>query len=343
MTSTPRLISVTVPAFNEEANLPQLYTRLTAVMEALPERYDYEVILFDNGSTDATPLLAAEFCERNPKWRYVRYSRNFGSEASVIAGLDFAKGDAVITCFSDLQDPPELIPQLIEKWEDGYQVVYGQVRTRNDYSILKTIGAKAAYWLIYQLTECKIRPNATDYRLLDRKVVDVLRQLRESDRYMRGLVHWVGFKTIGVPFDRAARARGESTAKLLFCIRFALNAIFCFSSRPLHLVTLFGACTTVVTMFMALFYAVLFFARPAFLQAAPPGITTIIILILLAIGLNSLFMGIIGEYIGRIYNQGKNRPLYIVDETGNLDRTDRRELDLRYAPRGESRLAAQAR
>lgn len=309
-----KLITITIPAYNEQENLPELFKRLNIVIKPMRERYRFECILLDNGSTDDTPQLARTFCTQDPSWKYVRYSRNFGSEASLLAGLDFATGDVVINLFSDLQDPPELIPRLLESYELGYDVVYGVVRQRSDDSWLKSLGARIAYWLIYQLTECNIPPNATDFRLLSRKVYMHLRDLREADRYMRGLTHWVGFKKMGVEFDRAPRLKGQSAANLLYCVYFTLNAIVSFSARPLRWVMLFGLGVTLLSLLLACTYVVLYFYHLSFLPTPPPGITTAVILILLNLGLNSLFLGIIGEYVGRIYNQGKSRPIYIVDE-----------------------------
>jgi polyisoprenyl-phosphate glycosyltransferase len=233
--------------------------------------------------------------------------------------LDHATGDAVITVFSDLQDPPENIPVMIKKWEEGAEVVYGTLNERNDSNVVKTLGAKIAYRLIYHLTESKIPPNATDFRLMDKKVVEALRTLREPDRYSRGLVHWVGFKQESFVYDRHKRVAGESSAGVLYCFKFALHAVTCFSSIPMHLSMYFGLLLTVFSVFLSFVYTILFFAQPSFLKPPPPGTTTVIILVLFLVGLNSLFLGIIGEYVGRIYRQGKNRPLYIVAERFNVD------------------------
>lgn len=310
-----KLISISIPAYNEEENLPLLFARLNAVLAPLQDRYEFRCIIFDNGSTDRTGEVSRGLCEQDARWRCVRYSRNFGSEASLLAGLDFAEGDAVINLFSDLQDPPELIPQFLAAFEKGYDVVYGVVRERNDGSVLKSIGARIGYWLIYQLTECKIPPNATDYRLLSRKVYLSLREMREIDRYIRGLTHWIGFRKIGVEFDRAPRLRGNSAANLLYCVYFTLNAIVSFSGRPLRFAMLFGIAITSLSMILALVFTILHFARPAWLPVPPPGLTTLVVLVLFAMGVQSTFLGIIGEYVGRIYNQGKRRPIYLVDST----------------------------
>jgi dolichol-phosphate mannosyltransferase len=235
------------------------------------------------------------------------------------AGLDYASGDAVMFLFSDLQDPPELIPTFVERWQEGFEVVVGSLRKRRDHRILKTIGAKIAYWMIYSLSDCKIPSNATDFRLLDRKVVDAIRRLRESDRYLRGLIHWVGFQRTYITYDRSERTSGKSTAGVWYSVRFALHAILCFSAKPLHMATLFGAFVIIGAFVYAVLNLIVYFFRIQFIPAAPPGITTIIILLSFFLGLNTMFLGIIGEYVGRIYNQGKNRPLYVVDEQVNFE------------------------
>ena len=203
-----KLISIILPAYNEEANLPSAFMRINAVAQSLSEAYDFEMIVLDNASTDRTGAIAKAHCEADPRWKYLAYSRNFGAEASMLAGLDHAKGDAVINVFSDMQDPPELIPEMVHRWERGAQMVYGVLRERNDYSILKTIGAKIAYKLIRWFADTNIPENATDFRLMDRVVVDAVCQMREPDRYLRGLVHWLGFKVDSFQFDRAKREGG---------------------------------------------------------------------------------------------------------------------------------------
>jgi dolichol-phosphate mannosyltransferase len=239
----------------------------------------------------------------------------------MIAGLDHASGDAVVVLFSDLQDPPELIPEFVRQWEEGFEVVVGVLRKRRDYRLLKTIGAKIAYWLIYTLSDCKIPPNATDFRLFDRKVVDALKILREPDRYLRGLVHWIGFRRSYVSYDRAPRHSGRSTAGLWYSVRFAVNAILSFSAKPLRLATILGGFVAAASFAYALFAFGVHLLHLSFVPVPPRGILTIILLVSFFIGFNTLFLGIIGEYLGRIYNQGKNRPLYLVDEQLNFDAT----------------------
>jgi glycosyltransferase involved in cell wall biosynthesis len=315
---TKKKISILIPAYNEQGNIPSLISRLEHLYVKLKSQYDFEFLLLDNNSKDRTRELALQQCQNNKLWKYLRYSRNFGAESSILAGLDHVTGDATIIVFSDLQDPPENIPVMLEKWEAGAEVVYGVINKRNDSNILKTLGAKSAYFLIHHLTDSKIPVDATDFRLLDRKVVDALRALREPDRYFRGLVHWVGFKEDAFLYDRDKRVAGKSNANFIYCVKFALHAIVCFSSKPMHFILAAGILLTCISIIAAFIYTILFFVRPAFLIPPPPGMTTVVILVCLALGINSLFLGIIGEYVGRIYNQGKARPLYIVSEKVNF-------------------------
>jgi glycosyltransferase involved in cell wall biosynthesis len=314
-----KTVSVVILSFNEAENLPQVFKLLCKQASDLGTLYDFEFILLDNSSTDQTRELAANQCRKDPHWKYIRYSRNFGAEASLQAGLDHANGDAAIVFCADLQDPPDYFREMLEKWEAGAEVVSGILNERNDSSLLKTLGAKIAYHLIFHLTESRIPPNATSFRLLDRKVIAVLAEMREPDRYFRGMVHWVGFKQDYFAYDRQKRVAGSSNAGILHCILYAFNAIICFSSRPMHLSMYFGLALTGLSVLSACVYGTLFFLEPTFLPAPPPGTTTLILLALFLVGMNSLFLGIIGEYVGRIYRQGKNRPLYIVAETINLN------------------------
>jgi len=235
--------------------------------------------------------------------------------------LGQAPGDVSLAPVAFDTPREEMIPEFVRQWEEGFEVVGGVLRKRRDYRILKTIGAKIAYWMIYTLSDCKIPANATDFRLLDRKVVNALRLLREPDRYLRGLVHWVGFRRVYVPYDRAARSGGRSTAGLWFCVSYALNAMLCFSTKPLRLATFFGGLVVAASFGYALFALAIYFLRLSFIPVAPPGVTTIVLLISFFLGFNTMFLGIIGEYVARIYNQGKNRPLYLVDEQLNFAAT----------------------
>lgn len=306
-------ISIIIPAYNEQDNLPHAFARLNALFTNQLAGYELEAIILDNSSSDKTEEIASAFALQDNRWKYVRYSRNFGADVSMTAGLDFATGDAVVNLFSDLQDPPETIPLFVKEWERGAEVVNGIVKVRNDSSFFKTLGARMAYALISSLSECDIVPGATDFRLLDRKVVNVLRNMKESDRYMRGLVGWVGFRRAVVSYDRQPRERGASNANLIHCLGYAFNAIICFSGKPLQIATIFGFSLTLLSILLGIVYFILHFIHPAFMSVAPAGVTTIILLLTFGLGVQSLFLGLIGEYLARVYNQGKGRPLYVVD------------------------------
>ena len=320
--SAPPLITIVIPAYNEESNLPELRRRLLSALEPV-ENVRFEFILIDNCSEDATDAVAHSFVIEDERWKYIRFSRNFGVEGSMNAGLHFAGGEALIFLFSDLQEPPEVIPEMIEKWSQGYDVVYGVLRKRHDYHWFKSVGAWVAYRLIHFLSDIKIPPNATDYRLISRPVIDALKRTSEQNRYMRGLVFWTGFKHTTFQYDRAPRKHGKTTANILFSIGFAFRALVAFTTKPLKVASIIGAVITSLSLFSGFVYimlkiltkyGVLNFTPP------PPGWTTIILLILLFGGLQIFFLGIIGEYLAHTYNEAKNRPLWIIRESAGFPR-----------------------
>ena len=322
ITSTPEapLVSIIIPAYNEESNLPELRRRLLAALDPA-KNYHFEFIIIDNCSEDATGAVAHSFVVEDERWKYIRFSRNFGVEGSMNAGLHYSSGDALIFLFSDLQEPPEVIPEMLEKWSEGYDVVYGVLRKRHDYHWVKSVGAWVAYRLIHFLSDVKIPPNATDYRLLSRPVIEALKRTGEQNRYMRGLVFWTGFKHTTFQYDRAPRMHGKTTANILFSIGFALRALVAFTTKPLKIASIVGASITSLSILGAFVYlmlkiltnfGVLNFTPP------PPGWTTLTLLILFFGGLQILFLGIIGEYLAHTYNEVKNRPLWIVRESAGF-------------------------
>jgi dolichol-phosphate mannosyltransferase len=312
-------ISIVVPVYREERNIPEFVRRMQSIMQTVTPRY--EIIFAMDPSPDRTEMVILDLRKADPRIKLIKFSRRFGQPMATLAGMQHSSGAAVIVMDVDLQDPPELIPEFVRQWEEGFEVVVGVLQKRRDYRLLKTIGAKIAYWLIYTLSDCKIPPNATDFRLFDRKVVDALKILREPDRYLRGLVHWIGFRRSYVSYDRAPRHSGRSTAGLWYSVRFAVNAILSFSAKPLRLATILGGFVAAASFAYALFAFAVHLLHLSFVPVPPRGILTIILLISFFIGFNTLFLGIIGEYLGRIYNQGKNRPLYLVDEQLNFDAT----------------------
>jgi len=311
-------ISILVPVFNEQGNIPDLERRIDNLIKKLEHRIQFEVIVLDNCSSDLSQLMIKNIVYKNSAWKYIRYSRNFGYHNSLACGYDVASGDALVVVQADLQDPPELIEKMIDLWEEGNDIVYGVLLKRNDYSILKTIGAKIFYRLIYFMGEIKFPINATDFRLVDRKVIDAVSGLKEPDRYLRGLVAWVGFKSVGFYYDRDKRVHGKSIGDLYYCLKYGLNGIVAFSDFPLRC-TMYIGITIILGCFAASIYFIwLHFHLIELGQRLPTGQVFLILLILFSMGLNALFLGVIGEYVGRIYNQGKKRPLYIIEERINI-------------------------
>jgi dolichol-phosphate mannosyltransferase len=307
-----KTLSVIMPARNEEENLRRAYAEVTAVFAGLP--YDYEVIVIDNDSSDGTAAVAADLCARDSRWRYLKFSRNFHVEASLTAGFRYARGDAAVVLFSDLQDPPELIPEFTRRWEEGHDIVYGVLRQRTGDPLWKSLSARALYKVVNSLAEVEITPNATDFRLLSRRALDAINQLDERNRYLRGFAHWVGFKSCPVVYDRRRRTAGVSKAPFFYMLNLAANAVTCFSIRPLQFFTLAGAAIAGLTGVLALVYLAAFL-----LGYAIPGLTTVYLLLLAIVAAQLLGFGVLGEYIGRIYVESKRRPLFLVERTINLE------------------------
>ncbi|HKO95965.1 MAG TPA: glycosyltransferase, partial [Pyrinomonadaceae bacterium] len=294
MVKRPQLISIVIPAFNEEGNIPRLENELLAAVGELP--FDFEFIVIDNGSADQTGELVRAICTRDARWKYLRFSRNFTVEMSITAGYHYAQGDAMVVLYSDLQDPPSVIPSLIEKWQEGYDVVYGVRTSRPGDARWRNFAVKIAYRAIRWFSDVPIPTDAGDFRLITRQVRDALEKFPEHNRYLRGLIAWLGFRQVGVIYERAPRKSGESKASFSHLLFFAFNAITSFSLRPLRLFTLMGVIILALSLVAAMVYAALFFT-----ESPPPGITTIIVLLLAGIGLNSVGIGILGEYVGRTY------------------------------------------
>ncbi len=318
------LISVIIPAMNEEGSIPQLEREVAEVADRLP--YDFEFIVIDNASTDRTGELVKAICRRDPRWKYARFSRNFTGEMSLTAGYRLALGDAMIVLYSDLQDPPAVMSKLIEKWREGYDVVYGVRTVRPGDPVWRNFAVKIAYRAIRWFSDVPIPLNTGDFRLITRQVRDALSQCGEVNRYMRGLIAWLGFRQVGVPYERRPRRAGKSKAPFWDLFFFVFNAITSFSLKPLRVFTMMGFGLLGIS-----FLAFLFYLGLAFQGSPPPGIPTIILLLLVAIGLNSLGIGVLGEYVGRTYAEVKHRPLYIIQETVNMD-ADSVAAAMRHVP-----------
>jgi polyisoprenyl-phosphate glycosyltransferase len=307
-----KTVTVHIPLFNEEANLAEVFRRVEMVA-AQETRYRWDFLLIDNCSTDGSQALCEAKCAADRRYRYVRMSRNWQASAAV-AAFDYCTADAMVVLFSDLQDPPELIPRMLRSWEEGNDLVSGVVRARRDSRLLKTLGAAVAYRLIDWLTDARMPRGATDFRLMDRKVVEAVRRCREFPRFTRGLVHWVGFRQVTFEYDRAPRVAGQSKGDLTHSLDVAFDAILNFSEKPLRMISLFGMMMLVIAMVAAVFYAWgNLTGRPA-----PRGVTTTFVLLLANLGFLSFFLGLVGEYLARAFVQVKNRPLYFVEKTVNV-------------------------
>ncbi len=313
MTMTEIRFSIIAPCYNEEGNLQELYRRIKEVMEQTGE--NWELVLINDGSRDRTPELMREFHALDSRVHYIDFARNFGHQIAVTAGIDYAQGEAVIIIDADLQDPPELILEMIQKWREGYQVVYAVRRERKGESFFKLFTAKLFYRLIYRITDVDIPLDTGDFRLMDRKVVDALKQMRERHRFIRGMTSWVGFRQAGVYYDREERFAGETKYPLRRMVKFASDAITGFSFFPLQLATYLGFVIAALSGFgvIGVVFARLFGNQAFFGQA-----TTLVMVLFLG-GVQLISLGIIGEYLGRIYDEVKRRPMYVVNEAVGFD------------------------
>lgn len=300
--------SIVVPIYNELENLPELYRRVQEVMDATGETW--ELILVDDGSTDGSTDVICGLGRQDKRVRPVIFARNFGHQIAITAGWDYARGDAVVTIDADLQDPPELILEMAKKWKEGYEVVYAVRVEREGESWFKLWTASLFYRIIYRITDVKIPLDTGDFRLMDRKVVDVLKQMRERHRFPRGMSAWVGFKQIGVEYKRAARLSGETKYPFRKMFRLALNAITSFSYFPLQVATFFGFASAGIAIIAII---PVIYLRMTGSQAFFGQATTLIAVLFLG-GVQLISLGVLGEYIGRLYDEAKGRPLYIVRE-----------------------------
>lgn len=306
-------ISTIIPLYNESASIPQLFARLTPVLQQLDT--SYEVICINDGSQDDTLEQLLELNRQDPRIKIVNLSRNFGKEIALTAGLDYAGGAAVIPIDADLQDPPELIEQLITKWREGYDVVYATRRSRQGETWLKKISAKAFYRTIGRMSHVPIPANTGDFRLLDRKVVEAIKHLPERTRFMKGLFAWVGYRQTSILFDREPRHSGQSTWNYWKLWNFALDGIISFSFLPLKVWSYVGISISFVSLIYALFLVV----RTLILGVDVPGYASLMVAILFLGGIQLITLGVLGEYLGRVYEEVKGRPLYFVREEYGFD------------------------
>ena len=300
--------SVIAPVFNERENLPELFRRVKEVMDQT--RKPWELILVDDGSSDGSIDIIRELARKNKEIRPVIFARNFGHQVAVTAGLDYSRGDAVVIIDADLQDPPELILEMAKKWQEGYEVVFAVRTEREGESWFKLWTASLFYRLIYRITDVNIPLDTGDFRLMDRKVVNVMNKMRERHRFLRGMAAWVGFRQIGVEYKRAARTMGETKYPFRKMFRLAINAVTGFSYFPLQVATFFGFVSAGISI---LAIPVVVYMRVTGSQAFFGQATTLIAVLFLG-GVQLISLGILGEYIGRLYDEAKGRPLYIVRE-----------------------------
>lgn len=302
------IYSIVAPIFNEIDNLPELYRRIREVMDAHGE--PWELILVDDGSTDGSTEKIRELAAQDKTVRPVIFARNFGHQVAITAGWDYARGEAVVIIDADLQDPPEVILELAKKWKEGYEVVYAVRGEREGESWFKLWTSSVFYRLIYRITDVKIPVDTGDFRLMDRKVVNVLKQMKERHRFPRGMSAWVGFKQIGVTYNRAARHAGVTKYPFKKMLKLAVNAITGFSYFPLQVATFFGFFSAGIAILAIPVVAALRLAGSHFFE----GQTTTLISVLFLGGAQLISLGILGEYVGRLYDEAKGRPLYIVRE-----------------------------
>jgi len=305
----PALVTVSAPVLNEESLLETFYAR---VRDALDSQV-FELVLVDDGSTDGTPAVLEALAERDARVKVVRLSRNFGYQAAVVAGLDHASGDVVVTIDSDLQDPPELIPRLIEEWRSGADVVYAARRERHGESRLKLFTARWFSRLFSRLAELDIPRNVGDFRLLDRRAVDALLQMRERSRFMRGMTVWVGYRQSSVPYDRDPRHAGDTRYRWRTLMRISLDAISSFSHVPLQIATLVGFAVSAIA-FLGIPYVIINRLLGFYVE----GVSTLLFALLALGGIQLITLGVIGEYLSRIYDEVKQRPLYLVSDRRNV-------------------------
>ena len=309
-----KLISVIVPAYNETACVDELARRLGAVFDGL-SAYRWEAIIVENGSVDDTYERLVAIRERDPRFKIVQLARNFRMDGGITAGLQFASGDAAVIMTADLQDPPELIAQFVAKWEEGYENIYGIVTERQGTGPIRTFNSKAFYWLAGKLTSDAIPRNASDFRLVDRRVYETVRGMEERNRFIRGLFAWSGFRSVGVEHKREPRFGGVSNAHSLKVIDLALKGIFAHSYVPLKLISAFGAALSLLSFIVLVALSLRFL----FLGVPFAGFGTIVGLILLLFGFLFTMLGIVSEYVGLIYEEVKQRPNYVVRETHGLE------------------------
>jgi glycosyltransferase involved in cell wall biosynthesis len=307
-------VSIVIPAFNEQDCVEELAERLTEIFN-LEINYSWEVIFIENGSIDATWEKLLILAKKEPRFKILRLSRNFRMDGGLTAGLNFIKGDACVLMSADLQDPPEMIPKFLRKWEEGFENIYGIVRQRRGTKLLRKFNSILFYKIAAKLTNRMIPENASDFRLVDRKVYEVVKQMNERNRFVRGLFAWVGFKSIGIPMDRPARFAGKSNADTFKVLELAVKGLLAHSFKPLRFISVIGLILSLVSIVSIIILALL----AIFIGLPFAGFGTIVALIIGGFGFQTLLLGIVSEYLGLVYEEAKSRPNFIVTEKIGFD------------------------
>ena len=310
-----KLVTIIIPAYNEEKVLPKLFIRLDKLSQN-ESNYLFEFLFINDGSKDSTMKLISEKSTIDNRISYINLSRNFGKERAMLAGFDYAKGDAIVIIDADLQDPPELIPNMISLWEEGYDDVYAKRESREGETWLKKATSKWFYSILDKISSIEIQRDTGDFRLLDRRAVEALKTLRESNRYTKGMFSWVGFKKKEITYKRDPRAAGETKWNYFKLFNLAIEGITSFTTSPLRISFIFGLLISIVAFFWILYLLI----RPLFGVPTGGGYSSLMSVILFLGGVQLLAIGIIGEYIGRIFIETKNRPVYLVQDKKEYDR-----------------------
>jgi glycosyltransferase involved in cell wall biosynthesis len=302
-------VSIVIPAFNESECLDELTTRLKSLF--LTEgKYAWEVIIIENGSTDSTWNKLLDIAQEDERFKILKLSRNFRMDGGLTAGLEYVNSDACVLMTADLQDPPEMISQFLRKWEEGFENIYGVIKKRKGTNVLRKINSVLFYKIVGKMTNRLIPENASDFRLVDRKVYEAVREMNERNRFVRGLFAWVGFKSIGIPMDRPERYAGKSNADTFKVLELAIKGLFAYSYKPLRFISLAGLIISLMSLVAIIVLAVL----AVFVGVPFAGFGTIVALIIGGFGFQTLLLGIVSEYLGLVYEESKGRPNFIVSE-----------------------------
>jgi dolichol-phosphate mannosyltransferase len=305
-------ISVVIPFYNEEESLPLLYDRLNPVLSGIA--VDYEIIFIDDGSSDGSLGFVRNLNLKDGRMKFISLSRNFGHQVASMAGIDHATKDAIVIMDADLQDPPELIPQLVAKWKEGFDIVYAKRKRREGEGLFKRLSAGIFYRLIKRLSRIDMPVDTGDFRLIDRKVAEDIKSMRIKNPYLRGMISWLGYKQTGVFFDREKRLKGKTKFSLTKMLKFAMDAVTLFSVTPLRLAVYLGF----FIAFICSLYILDTIYQTVYLRITVPGWSSIMVAVLLLGSVQLISLGIIGEYIGRIYDEVRQRPLYFIKERGGI-------------------------